>query len=293
MDQSILNRAKPFIYNNARLLDRRKYEFYFEGGSKERVIEALRAYQNPDGGFGNALEPDIRCPNSQPVPIEMALMVMDQMDDFDPRMIDGVIRYLKEITLPDGGFPFVFRSASEYPHAPWWAAQQDDQPSINPTGRILGLLYKQKTRTDIFQEGWFLKNVAYVWSVVENTQPHGYHDAVHWISFLQHTPEQERAGKIWLIFDEWVNRSRIIERNPKAEGYVHKVLDWAPTRDSYMSKFMTDADFAEHVQVLIRDQQEDGGWSINWPAVSSGGEAEWRGSITIDRLLTLRSFGMI
>jgi hypothetical protein len=72
-EAKILGRAKEFIYKNARLLDRKRYEFHFEGGTKEEVISVLRAYQNQDGGFGNALEPDIRCPQSQPVPTEMAL----------------------------------------------------------------------------------------------------------------------------------------------------------------------------------------------------------------------------
>ena len=38
----------------------------FEDGPAEPVIEALRGYRNPDGGFGHALEPDVRCPSSQP-----------------------------------------------------------------------------------------------------------------------------------------------------------------------------------------------------------------------------------
>lgn len=76
-NRRILERAKSFLYQNARLLDRRRYEYFFEEGTKEAVIEALRPYQNRDGGFGNALEPDIRCPHSQPVPTEMALTIMD------------------------------------------------------------------------------------------------------------------------------------------------------------------------------------------------------------------------
>ncbi|MDF2715684.1 MAG: terpenoid cyclase/protein prenyltransferase alpha-alpha toroid [Paenibacillus sp.] len=89
----IMERARRFIYGNARLLDRKRYEYHFEEGSAESVVEALRAYQNHDGGFGNALEPDIRCPHSQPVPTEMALAIMEEVDRFDERILEGVAAY--------------------------------------------------------------------------------------------------------------------------------------------------------------------------------------------------------
>ena len=63
MNHTIFDRAEKFIYNNARLLERQLFAYHFKGGSREQVLTALRAYQNEDGGFGHALEPDIRCPD--------------------------------------------------------------------------------------------------------------------------------------------------------------------------------------------------------------------------------------
>ena len=292
-NNQILHRAKQFIYNNARLLDRKRFEYFFEGGSNESVLEALRPYQNRDGGFGNALEPDIRCPDSQPVPTEMALMIMDEVGRFDPHILEGIINYIRESTLSNGGIPFVLRSASVYPHAPWWATEDDERPSINPTGRIIALLYKQKMRTDFFQESWFLKNVSYIWNVFESEKPAGYHDGVQWISYLQHTPEQERANQYWPLINEWLGCSETIERDLEAEGYVHKILDWAPTRESYASKFISDTDLERHLFALVSQQNEDGGWPINWPPISPGVQLEWRGWITVERLKTLKSYGIL
>src|SRR5690242_20846862 len=65
--KNLFERAEEFIWHNARLLERRLFDFHFRSGSSQAVLSALRAYQNEDGGFGNALEPDIRCPESQPV----------------------------------------------------------------------------------------------------------------------------------------------------------------------------------------------------------------------------------
>src|SRR5690606_23492056 len=144
----------------------------------------------------------------------------DEIDGFDPDLIDGIVRYLRAVTLPEGGLPFGLRSAVGYPHAPWWAVERDDEPSINPTGRIIGLLYKQKIKTDFIGEAWFQRSVAYIWRVLEREKPQGYLDAVHWITFLQYTPEQERAKAYWCKVDECLLRPGMIVLDPDAEGYV-------------------------------------------------------------------------
>jgi hypothetical protein len=289
----VLARARDFIYKHARLLERRVYEALFEGGSKEAVIAALRAYQNPDGGFGHAIEPDLRCPYSQPCATEMALVIMDEIGYFAPDLLDGIIRYCRGITLPDGGMPFVFRNASEYPHAPWWKTERDDAPSINPTGNVIAILYKQRERTDIFGEAWFRKNVEYIWRFFETEEPRGYYDGVNWLAFLQHTPDRERAGRYAPKVDAWLARPGTIARDPGATGFVHKVLDWAPRPDSYAAKFATEAEIGEHLRALVREQREDGGFPINWETVSPAVELEWRGWMTVRRLVTLRAYGVI
>jgi hypothetical protein len=292
-NDTMISRAKGFIYRNARLLDRKRFEYFFEGGTAEVVLKALRAYQNEDGGFGNALEPDIRCPSSQPEPTHMALSIMDDLGDPDPELLDGILRYLRKITLPGGGIPFVFKDASDYPHAPWWSAGQDEQPSINPTGAIIGLLQKQKTRTDFLQEEWFKQNEAYIERVLEQGEPSGYHDAVQWITYLQYCPDREKTGSLRSKLDDWLRCTHSIERDPTAGGYVHKVLDWAPNHGSYANKFITQEERDQHLQCLLDQQQEDGGWPVNWPQISLGAEMEWRGWITVERLKTLRSYGRI
>ncbi|RAP73602.1 prenyltransferase/squalene oxidase repeat-containing protein [Paenibacillus montanisoli] len=292
-DNSVLGRAKSFLYKNARLIDRKRFEFLFEDGTKESVIGALRAYQNPDGGFGHALEPDIRCPYSQPVPTEVALALMDEVGCLDAELLDGIIRYVRGITLPDGGMPFVFCNAKDYSHAPWWGVERDDVASVNPTGLLIGYLSKQNARMDIRQEEWFLRNTAYLWRVFEQEQPSGFHDGIQWITFLQNASDQEKAAVYLARIDDWLQQPGVIEFDPEAEGYVHKVLDWAPKRDSYAGRVIPQGEIERHLHALIGQQQEDGGWPISWPAVSPGAEAEWRGFVTVERLKTLKSYGMI
>jgi hypothetical protein len=317
VSSAVLENAKTFIYQNGRLLDRLRYEYFFENGSQEAVLTLLRAYQNADGGFGNALEPDIRCPQSQPVPTEMALAIMDDINAFDPAIIKGIARYLQQIAvLETGGFPFVFRTARNYPHAPWWNTERDDIASINPTGNIVGLLLKQKAWTDFYEEEWFKRTLHYIVRYFDREEPEGYHDGIQWITFLEvvtdlldtndsvtdHSEGKRVAGEYVdrdelktyrQRIDDWLSRPGTIERNPRAEGYVHTVLDWAPQRDSYAAQFINEDELEEHLSHMIKSQQDDGGWLINWPAVSQACELEWRGWVTVERLKTLRSYGWL
>jgi hypothetical protein len=56
--------------------------------------------------FGNALEPDKRCPDSQPVDAQVALEVLDEVGGND-RLTRRVADFLLTIATPSGGVPFV------------------------------------------------------------------------------------------------------------------------------------------------------------------------------------------
>src|SRR5262249_37143259 len=100
IDSPVIERAADFIWRHARLLDRQRFAFHFCDAPAAPVVAALRPYQNADGGFGNALEPDKRCPDSQPVDAETALRVLDELNDEavwrDP-LVEHVISFLERI----------------------------------------------------------------------------------------------------------------------------------------------------------------------------------------------------
>lgn len=294
LSSQALANAREFIYKNGRLLDRKRYEYWFENGSADHVLSVLRAYQNDDGGFGHALEPDIRCPHSQPVATEMALSIMNEMNAYDPQIVEGIGNFLQQIAVKGtGGFPRAFRTLNDYPHAPWWTTEDDSEPSMNPTGNIIGLLYRQSVCGHILEQPWFRQTVEFIWTHIEAVNPSDYHDVIQCITFLENTPDRSKAERLIPLLDEWLSQPGTIECDPNAEGYVHKVLDWAPTPDSYCSKFIQEADVQRHLSHLIEQQQADGGWLVSWPAVSPAGEMEWRGWITVERLKTLKAYGRI
>src|SRR5262245_62323025 len=95
------------MLREARLLDRRRFAHRFRGGPAAAVVAALEPYRNEDGGFGNALEPDLRGPSSQPVPVELALRILDEVGLFEERIVEAACAWLASVTTEEGGVPFV------------------------------------------------------------------------------------------------------------------------------------------------------------------------------------------
>ncbi len=58
------DKACDFVLSKARRLDAALLSHHLHGGEVDAVIREVSRYQNADGGFGNALEPDLRTPAS-------------------------------------------------------------------------------------------------------------------------------------------------------------------------------------------------------------------------------------
>ena len=95
--------ATTFVHTNARLLERHRLAHLLDGGDPEPVLQALRAYRNPDGGFGNAIEPDMRAPDSQPVGIHTAMEILEELGVRDDPMIAAAADWLGSVERPGGG----------------------------------------------------------------------------------------------------------------------------------------------------------------------------------------------
>jgi len=63
-ERSDFDAVSAFIAANARVIDRRRFGRMFGDGDAQRVRDAVAAYRNHDGGFGDALEPGLRDPAS-------------------------------------------------------------------------------------------------------------------------------------------------------------------------------------------------------------------------------------
>ena len=285
MSMQLLDSAQTFILNNARLLERHLFAYLFKGGVRQPVVTALAAYQNADGGFGNALEPDKRCADSQPIDQEFALRVLDVVG-FDESMVRKACDFLMSITTPEGGVPFSLPTVRSAPRTPWFDTVDKPPALINPTASIAGLLYKNK-----FRHPWLEKATQFCWQQIDNLQNPNDHDLLCIVLFLEHVPERERAEKAFQDLAPTIIAHTAFD--PHAAGYVKMPLDYAPTPDSICRQLYDEQVIADHLGALAARQQADGCWSLTWPAVSPADELEYKGIMTIEALKTLKAYGLL
>ncbi len=285
--------AEDFIWKNARLLERRLFAFYFQGGSAQGVVNALRAYQNPDGGFGNALEPDKRCPGSTPVDTQHALEFLDRAGMLhDPavqaELILPACNWLESIATPEGGVPFTLPEVKHYPAAEWWVTGENPPAAINPTAAIVGMLLKSGVR-----HPWVERGKAYCWEVIPRYETRQYHDLLPMIAFLENAPEREAAGQELARCLEMIRRQNLVAYDRSLEGYYQFPLDWAPTPRSFCRRLFSDAVIRADLDALKAAQLPDGGWGIGWTPISAAVELEWRGWGALQALVTLKEYGAL
>ncbi len=280
-----LQKAQDFIWCNARLIERYLFIFLFANGSGEPVLAALRAYQNEDGGLGNALEPDKRCPSSQPQDIEIALHILDAINAMYDPIVERACDYLLTITTPEGGVPYALPSVNAYPHAAWWTVEDNPPASLNPTAAIAGLLLKHG-----IQHPWIATASQYCWREIAATDSTEFHTLMPAITFLEHALDRTRAEHELQRIASRLSQPGVIELDPNAEGYVQKPLEWAPTPQSFCRRLFDDETIEKHLTALASRQQDDGGWPISWDPISPAVKTEWRGRITIEILRTLDAY---
>jgi hypothetical protein len=277
--------AELFLLRDARVLDRRRFAHRFRDGSAEAVVAALLAYRNDDGGFGNALEPDLRGASSQPVPLEHALRILDEVDRWDEALAAAACDWLVSVSTPAGAPPFVLETVSDGPHAPWWTPTGEPHP--NPAAGIAGLLHKHGVEHE-----WLPRATDYCWQALERVDGLGADDSLSVLVFLEHAPNRERADAVFAALGEHI-RDDLVALDPAKEGYVKSPLDFAPRPDALARRLFDDATIETHLGALEARQQDDGGWPITWEPPSTAAVSEWRGVWTIKALEVLDDYGRL
>lgn len=292
--------AESFIWQTARLLERHRYAYHFKGGNPAQVLAALQPYQNPDGGFGNALEPDFRGVDSQPVLAHGALWVLDEIGQCQGPLAQQVCDYLASVTAPNGGVPAVLPSVRGYPRAPWFNVDDDAPPgSLLPTAGIAGLLHKNRV-----EHPWLDTATSFCWQAIaalEDTHPY---EVEFSLTFLDHVPDREHATREADRLGRLVRERNLVALGPErpdeaqippgyAPGEVHTPLDYATTPASLARRSFSDQEITRALNALEEAQGEDGGWYFNWREWNPATTLEWRGWITVDTLLKLRAYGRL
>lgn len=296
-------RARRFLRERARPLDRALHAHAAEGGPASDGLDALCAFRNADGGFGRGLEPDLRMPGSSALATSQALVHLRELgapatDD----LVRGAVRWLVEhFDASLMAWRSVPREAEDHPHAGHWRWALHESGATWPVAvlpraeALAGLLhYASEVPKDWLQQ----LGERFVADLPAQSGKAGA-DALAGCDGLCRsaaTPDWIREPtRTWLL----ETGPKLVDRDPAAwSGYSAKPLKLAPRADSVLAEALAE-DIARNLDFEIESQREDGSWAPNWSwngAYSQDWERarlEWQGVLTRESLASLRSYGRL
>jgi hypothetical protein len=280
-----VNAAESFMLADARLLDRHRLAVLLRGEPVAPVLQALSAYRNSDGGFGHALEPDVRAPESEPAATLHALEVLAEIDALDDPMVGAAAAWIGSIAAANGALPFVLPTAAAAPHAPWMTP--------TPGGSHLTFAIAARLWEARSTDPWLRQATAWCWSLLERPEQLTGYWVKFALDFLDAVPDETKADAAIETLRPRLSPdgSLPVEGGTANERLTPLALSPRPGRRSRLlfTRDQIDAD----LDVLEGGQHDDGGWTFDWLAWSHGQTVEWRGAVTLRALATLGAHGRI
>jgi hypothetical protein len=291
------HKACAFVENEGRPLDAALLRHGLGEGPVEAVLTALAAYQNPDGGFGHGLEPDLATPASSAIATSVALRLLRRIGaDGGHPMVRAALDWLQANFDWDAGvWPIITQAVDEAPHAPWWAWSADMAAGwngfrFNPSAELLACLYtwRADASPDLLKaaEARMRRTLADIELI----------DGAYDLKCAVRLAETEGLpDDLRRRLAEVVIRSALASDPADPHGAV---LALAPKPSSLLATPLAERIDAA-LDALIAAQQPDGGWVIFWDwsfvdaAAWTKAKRDWRGWTTRDAVETLLAYGRV
>lgn len=271
--------AQHFVYVSARLLDRHRTAYLLDNASVDPVLRTLAAYRNTDGGYGHALEPDVRGPNSETTSALHALEVLDEVGALSEPLAD-VSPWIADIADPDGGVPFALSASDRYPMAPWMVP-------VAGSHLTFGLAALVAETGD--QSGWLRTATEWCWRKLEHIDDvHGY-TLKFALDFLDRAADADRAGRAIESLRPLLRPDGSVPVEGGTADEALSAVTLSPRPGARSRALFTDAQIDAGLDHLESGQQDDGGWTFDWAAWAPAQAHEWRGLVTLRALQTLRA----
>lgn len=279
------------------MLEQHRFAHHFRGAAADPVETALDAYRNEDGGYGHALEPDLRGPVSQPLHTAHALRVLDAVERCAGQRVERVCRYLTSVSTADGALPAIHPSQRDYPTAPFVTVVDDPPSDLLATGPVVGVLHRNEV-----WHAWLFRATDFCWMAVESLEKSHPYEIEAAVAFLDSAPDRARAEAAAHRLGRLVREHRLaaldpdrLDAYPVSPGYApgehHFPYDYARTPRSLARAWFTDDEMARSLDHLAAQQQEDGGWPVRWRHWAPAPALEARPLVTIEALRVLSAYG--
>jgi hypothetical protein len=272
MELSVFDKARKWIYLNARQLDLARFQYLFENGSREAVLSALMEYQNEDGGFGHALEADSLNPLSAPIQTWAATEILNEVSlEEDHPIIQGILRYL------DSGKDFNGKcwlnsvaSNNDYPHAPWWNYDEQSYHTINynPTAALAGFALRFAWKdSDIYKKcyGIVKEAIAYLKETDKCDEMHVLACYVRMAQYCRKAglAEELSIEELEKLLLERIRKTITWDKASWLHNYVCKPSNFFMDKENFLYQSFMELAYYE-CEFIKSSQKSDGTWSINW-----------------------------
>ena len=298
-----LDRAIAYLETQARPLERALYRHHFEDGPETDVVRELRRFQNADGGFGNALEPDVRTPSSSALATGIALRMLTELDCPEgDELVPAAVEYLLS-TLDRTALTWLVVPAdtNDHPHAPWWHDEAGSLAKtfhdflIIPRVLILGSLhaYAALVPRELLERLTDAVSLALAEVPVLGT---GGGSDLEYAAYLATAPGLPSSARNLVTERVTSAVPKVTVRNPEEwSAYCLTPLRAAPLPTSLGASEIRET-LDTHLDWMIDHQAEDGAWNPTWSwfghydEVWPDAKREWKGHLTLETLLSLKAF---
>ena len=293
--------SRRYIVSTARPLDIARFHLAFDGAPVISVLDALISYQNPDGGFGHALEPDLRAPESSILCTSLAFQVLRSIGATpDLTLVSSGITYLlKTLDRQKATWRIIPAAAERSPHAPWWnqsgREQEFDSFSLNPTAEILGYLYDYLGDSHREILALVSDRVITHLASLEKIEMHELLCCLRLLQSESLPPEVDRPIRQKVL--------QLVDLTLSYDPAQWKVYGLRPLQvvEEPASPFMNGREemVAVNLDYEISSQNSDGSWPLTWswggafPDDWKSASRDWLGIITLDKLMLLKRFHRI
>jgi hypothetical protein len=212
INQENLDSAYEFIKTNCNDLHKTLFEYDFLNGDPNKVVNALRKYQNEDGGFGHGLEPDFILPNSSPISTTIAFQILNDIEQPDQSIIKKAVKFYEDTFDKNrNGWWSVPSEVNDYPHAPWWHYNKREKCTIidkhwgNPSSEIIGILFEYREYLEIIDiEKLIDYAVTYLHNLTEFKSEHEIYCYIRMYKKLPKQYQDQLQDKISLAIKELI-----------------------------------------------------------------------------------------
>ncbi|OCA83097.1 hypothetical protein A8F94_18360 [Bacillus sp. FJAT-27225] len=304
-----LEQAEAYIATHGRGVERARFDFLFQNGSKEKVIEELKKYQNEDGGFGHGIEPDFWLPASSAIGTWTAGQILLEIGagQEEPMVMEMLTYLVNTADTKTGIWETVRPANNEYPHAPWWHWQEGAQENwmFNPGAELAGfLVHWSASETEAWHTGW--NSIEKAVNHLMNQSEMDWHEVNNFLHLMKIIKpfEQEFNSKLPYRLEDAAEKvfslaEKAVERNVAewGNGYKALPLDFVDGPDNPLSERFGPL-VEQNFHFYLETMDEEGVWDTSWswgmyPEEAEAARRYWKGILAVRRYKLFQAFGYL